>query len=260
MTIRALIVDDEDLARRGIRALLARASDIEVVGECATARDAIEIFRLEQPDLVFLDIQMPDKSGFDVIDVIGVKDNVCVVFVTAHDEFAIRAFDVHAFDYLLKPLDEGRFNVTLDRVRRTLVGAQERSMGLRLARLAADLNHATDVTDRLAPDRIPVRSDGRIVIVRIADVDWVKAEQDYVSLFVGKKGWLIKETLSAIETRFAPAGFVRIHRSTLVNVNRVSELRPLDKGEYQVILASGLELKLSRNYRAALRRLAGAIV
>lgn len=257
MTLRALIVDDEELARRGIRALLERAADVEVVGECATAGDAIEVFQRERPDLVFLDIQMPDKSGFDVIDAIGPDEHACVVFVTAHDDFAIRAFDVHAFDYLLKPLDQNRFEMTLSRVRKALLNARERSMGLRLARLAADLNRSTDDVGRLAPDRIPVKSDGRIVVIRIADVDCVRALKDYVSLVVGKKSWLTKETLGSIEERFAPAGFVRIHRSTLVNVNRVTELRPLDKGEYQVILGSGLELKLSRKYRAALPSLAG---
>lgn len=260
MTIRAMIVDDEDLARRGIRALLSRASDVEIVGECAGADEAIDVLQREQPDLVFLDIQMPDHSGFDVIEAIGANACACVVFVTAHDDYAIRAFDVHAFDYLLKPLDERRFGVTLERVRKALTGARERSIGLRLARLAADLNRATDHPVHLAPDRIPVKSGGRVVVIRIADVDWVKAEQNYVSLYVGEKAWLVKETISAIEDRFAAAGFVRIHRSTLVNVDRVKELRPLDKGEYRVILRTGMELKLSRNFRTALPRLAGYIV
>jgi two-component system LytT family response regulator len=142
-----------------------------------------------------------------------------------------------------------------------MAGAEERSIGRRLARLAATLGHVTDhSTAPVPPDRIPVKTGGRVVVIRIADVDWVKAEHDYVSLYVGEKSWLVRETIASIESRFAGAGLVRIHRSTLVNIDRVRELRPLDKGEFQVILHNGAELKLSRNLRAALPRLAGAVV
>jgi two-component system LytT family response regulator len=261
MTIRTIIVDDEDLARRGIRALLARAADVEVIAECGNAREAIEAMRADPPDLVFLDVQMPGKSGFDVIEAIGAPHCPYIVFVTAHDDFAIRAFDVHALDYLLKPLNEHRFAAALERVRKAMAGAEERSIGRRLARLAATLGHVTDhSTAPVPPDRIPVKTGGRVVVIRIADVDWVKAEHDYVSLYVGEKSWLVRETIASIESRFAGAGLVRIHRSTLVNIDRVRELRPLDKGEFQVILHNGAELKLSRNFRAALPRLAGAVV
>jgi two-component system LytT family response regulator len=257
MTMRAIIVDDEELARRGIRALLARATDVEVIAECGNAREAIEVIRADPPDLVFLDVQMPGKSGFDVITEISLAQCPYIVFVTAHDDFAIRAFEVHALDYLLKPLNEHRFELTLERARRAMANAHEGSVGRRLAQLAADLGQTA------APpgaDRIPVKTGGKVVVIRIADVDWVKAEHDYVSLFVGNKSWLVRETIASIERRFANAGFVRIHRSTLVNVDRVRELRPLHKGEFQVILQDGVELKLSRNFRAALTRLAGAPV
>ena len=261
MTIRTIIVDDEDLARRGIRALLAREPDVEIIAECGNAREAIEGIRADRPDLVFLDIQMPGKSGFDVIEAIGASNCPYIVFVTAHDDFAIRAFDVHALDYLLKPLNEQRFAAALERVRKAMAGAQERSIGRRLARVAAALGHVTDhSTAPVRPDRIPVKTGGRVVVIRIADVDWVKAEHDYVSLYVGEKSWLVRETIASIESRFTDAGLVRIHRSTLVNIDRVRELRPLDKGEFQVILHNGTELKLSRNFRAALPRLAGAVV
>jgi two-component system, LytTR family, response regulator len=257
MTIRAIIVDDEELARRGIRALLARATDVEVIAECGSAREAIEAIRADPPDLVFLDIQMPGKSGFDVITELSAARCPYIVFVTAHDDFAIRAFEVHALDYLLKPLNERRFELTLERARKAMANAHEGSVGRRLAELTANLGHMA------APpgaDRIPVKAGGKVVVIRIAHVDWVKAEQDYVSLFVGNKSWLVRETIASIEKRFASAGFVRIHRSTLVNVDRVRELRRLPKGEFQVILQDGVGLKLSRSFRAALTRLAGAAV
>jgi two-component system LytT family response regulator len=257
MTMRAIIVDDEELARRGIRALLARATDVAVIAECGSAREAIEAIRADPPDLVFLDVQMPGKSGFDVITEISPARCPYIVFVTAHDDFAIRAFEVHALDYLLKPLNERRFELTLERARKAIANAHEGSVGRRLAELAVNPGHMA------APpgaDRIPVKTGGKVVVIRIADVDWVKAEHDYVSLFVGNKSWLVRETIASIERRFASAGFVRIHRSTLVNVDRVRELRPLSKGEFQVILQDGVGLKLSRNFRAALTRLAGAAV
>ena len=257
MTMRAIIVDDEELARRGIRALLARATDVEVIAECGNAREAIEAIRADPPDLVFLDVQMPGKSGFDVITEINVTRCPYIVFVTAHDDFAIRAFEVHALDYLLKPLNERRFELTLERARKAMANAHEGSVGRRLAQLAANLG---DTAAPLGADRIPVKAGGKVVVIRIADVDWVKAEHDYVSLFIGNKSWLVRETIASIERRFANAGFVRIHRSTLVNVDRVRELRPLPKGEFQVILQDGIGLKLSRNFRGALTRLAGAAV
>jgi two-component system LytT family response regulator len=261
VTIRAMIVDDEELARRGIRALLARAPDVEVMAECGNAREAINAIQADPPDLVFLDVQMPGMSGFDVIDAVRPGQCPYIVFVTAFDEFAIRAFDVHALDYILKPVNEERFKLALERVRTALRSEREGSVGRRLAQLAADLGHTSQrSTSVLAPDRIPVKTGGRVVVIRIADVDWVKAGHDYVSLYVGSKPWLVRETIASIEARFANAGFVRIHRSTLVNIDRVRELRPLEKGEFLVILHNGLELKLSRNFRAALPRLAGAIV
>jgi two-component system LytT family response regulator len=261
MTIRAIIVDDEALARRGLRALVARAADVEVIAECKNAREAIDAIRIHAPDLVFLDVQMPGKSGFDVISAIDPDTCPHIVFVTAHDSFAIRAFEVHALDYLLKPITERRFGTALSRVRQALLNARERTVGRRLAQLAADLGKTEEHPEAaLAADRIPVKTGGRVVVIRIADVDWVKAEHDYVSLFIGEKSWLIRETIASVEARFSNAGFVRIHRSTLVNADRVRELRVLDKGEYQITLQSGVALKLSRSYRAAIPRLAGEFV
>jgi two-component system, LytTR family, response regulator len=258
VTIRAVIVDDENLARRGIRALLARATDVKIVAECSNARSAVQAIRTQSPDLVFLDVQMPGKSGFEVIDAIDDGATPHIVFTTAHDAFAVRAFEVNALDYLLKPINERRFEMALDRARTAMATAREVSVGRRFEQLAVDLGRPPHSPATQAPDRIPVKSGGRVMIIRIADVDWVKAEHDYVSLYIGSKSWLVRETISSIESRFANAGFVRIHRSTLVNVDRIKELRPLDKGEFLVILNDGVELKLSRSFRAALHRLAGA--
>jgi two-component system LytT family response regulator len=259
MSIRALIVDDEPLARRGIRTLLVRNADVEVVAECSNTLEAVHAIKAHAPNLVFLDVQMPGQSGFDVIESIEKPHCPYFVLVTAFDDFAIRAFDVQVFDYLLKPINERRFDLTLNRVRSALSNARDGFAGRMPAALAVDADSSSQpIGPAQEADRIPVRAGGRVVVIRIAEVDWVKAERDFVSLHVGPKIWLVRETISVMEARFASAGFVRIHRSTLVNVDRVKELRPLDKGEYQVILRDGAELKLSRNYRAALPRLAGA--
>jgi two-component system LytT family response regulator len=258
MTIRAVIVDDEDPARRGIRALLQRAEDIEVVSECRNGREAIEAIIASKPDLVYLDIQMPGKTGFDVLDAIPETDCPYIVFVTAFHKFAVRAFEVHALDYLLKPINEERFSDSLERARAAMAGVRDGSMMRRFAQLIAELRKSSN--HQPAPsiaDRIPVKTQGRVVIVQVADIDWVEADHDYVSLHVGSKSWLMRETIAAAEIRLAPSGFVRIHRSALVNVERVRELRPLSKGEFTVVLHDGTELKLSRNFRSALERLTG---
>ena len=256
--IRVVIVDDEELARRGIRSLLARNSDIEVVAECGNVGQAAQAIKTHEPDLVFLDVQMSGNLGFEVMEHTVSDTSPYFIIVTAYDDFAIRAFDVQALDYLVKPVNEQRFELALERARSALADEHDGSVGRRLAKMAAASSVAPDSVGA-APDtdRIPVKTGGRVMVLRIAEVDWVKAEHDYVSLHVGPKAWLIRETIGAIEVRFANAGFVRIHRSTLVNIERVKELRPLDKGEFKVVLRDGVELKLSRNYRAALRRLAG---
>lgn len=259
MTIRAIIVDDEALARRGIRALLESAEDIEVVSECANGREAIEAINSAEPELVYLDIQMPGKTGFDVIDAIGAEKCPHIVFVTAFDKFAVRAFDVHALDYLLKPVNRDRFNESLARVRAAVATTQDGSMLRRFVQIAAELRHSpANQMTALTPDRIPVKTKGRIIFVHVADIDWVEADRDYVSLHVGTRSWLVRETIAATETRLTLSGFVRIHRSMLVNVNRVRELHSLSKGEFTVVLLDGTELKLSRNYRSAIARLVGA--
>ena len=258
MTMRAIIVDDEELARRGIRALLKRAGDVEIVSECGSGEEAIKAISDGEPELVYLDVQMQGKTGFDVIAALPRTKCPHVIFVTAFDRFAVQAFEVHALDYLLKPVNEERFNASLARARTAVAGARDGTAMRRFWQMAADLR-ATSGQDRLPSmtDRIPVKTHGRIMIVNVAEIDWVEADGDYVSVHVGGKSWLLRETIAAAEERLALSGFVRIHRSTLVNIQRVRELLPLSKGEFTVVLFDGTELKLSRNYRFALERLLG---
>jgi two-component system LytT family response regulator len=208
--------------------------------------------------LVFLDVQMPGKTGFDVIGAIEDAQRPHVVFVTAYDKFALRAFEVHALDYLLKPVNEERFDAALARVREAMSHATDNAIVQHVRQAAAGLQGATSPSTVPAVGRLPIKSNGRIIVIRSADIDWIEAEGDYVSVHVGGKTWLTRETIAAVELRLALSGFVRIHRSTLVNAERVKELRPLDKGEYIVVLSDGTELKLTRNYRASVERLVGA--
>jgi len=258
VNIRAIIVDDEELARRGIRALLNRAGDVEIVSECGNGDEAIKAISAAEPELVYLDIQMQGKTGFDVIAALPKTKCPYVIFVTAFDRFAVRAFEIHALDYLLKPVNEERFNASLARARAAVAGARAGPVIRRFWQMAAELR-ASSGQDSLPSmtDRIPVKTRGRVMIVNVAEIDWVEADGDYVSLHVGAKTWLLRETIAAAEARLALSGFVRIHRSTLVNIYCVRELLPLSKGEFTVVLLDGTELKLSRNYRFALERLLG---
>jgi two-component system, LytTR family, response regulator len=250
MTLRVVIVDDEELARRGVRARLERSGDVEIVAECATGREAIDAIRRSAADLVFLDVEMPGKSGFDVIGAVGAEAFPRVIFVTAHDRYAIRAFEVHAFDYLLKPIDDERFEAALERARGTLARDRDGDLGRRLTALLGEVGRAPAY-----PERFAVRSGGRVVFVAASEIDWVEAAGDYVTLHVGKKTWLVRETLSSFERRLDPSAFARIHRSAIVNVGRIVEMRPYDNGEYLVLLAGGTRLKLTRSYRHTLQRL-----
>jgi two-component system LytT family response regulator len=239
--IRALIVDDEPLARRGVRVRLERAGDVEIIGECANGSDAVVAIRELSPDLVFLDVQMPGVDGFGVVEQVGAEQMPIVVFVTAYDAHALKAFDVHALDYLLKPIDDERFDVAVERARRRI--AERKAIGQQLAAVLAELR------DR----RILIKDRGKVIIVNESDIDWVEAEGDYVRVHAGGRGHLLRETMSAIAKRLDPARFARIHRSTIVNVSRIRALKPHPNREYTVVLRDGTQLKLSRGYRNALQ-------
>jgi two-component system LytT family response regulator len=256
--IRTIIADDEELARRGLRALTRRCEDLQLVCECRNGQETVDAIYRHRPDLVFLDVQMPGKTGFDVISAIADAQRPHVVFVTAYDQFALRAFEVHALHYLLKPVNEERFDAAVARVREAMSHTTDNVIAQRLREVAADLQGVSSPSTASAVDRLPVKANGRIIVIRLADIDWIEADGDYVSVHVGDKTWLMRETIAAVELRLALSGFVRIHRSALVNAERVKELRPRDKGEYTVVLDDGTELKLTRSYRASVERLIGA--
>jgi two-component system, LytTR family, response regulator len=257
MTLRALIVDDEELARRGLRVRLQRAG-ATVVGECANGAEALDAIPKLAPDVVFLDIKMPEMSGLQVAGAMDSGRLPHVIFVTAFDEFAIQAFTVHALDYILKPIDDDRLAAALVRARNAVAHAHDGDFGRRVTRAIASMSPLTPPgTDGLMSDRLLVRATGRIVVVRVGDIDWIEASGDYASLHVERKTWLVRETIATIAQRYSAHGIVRIHRSTLVNLDRVTELRPMSNGEFVVVLRDGTELKMSRNYRSTLDSFVG---
>jgi two-component system, LytTR family, response regulator len=240
-SIRALIVDDEAAARRRIKQLLCEQPGVEVVGECEDGPEAVAMTRAHSPDLLFLDVQMPGMSGFDVIREIGPERAPAVVFVTAFDQFALRAFDVHALDYLLKPFDRERFRRAVERAREQVSNAQAAALGLRLQGLLKDLGAAGRYAARLE-----VKKGGRTIFVPTEDVDWVAAADNYLELHVGRETHLIRETMAQLEGRLDPSSFVRIHRSALVNVERVKDLRPLFNKDHVLTMRDGTQLTVSR--------------
>ena len=251
--IRTVIVDDEPLARERMRSLLGSEADVEVVGEARDGVEAVEAILGQSPDLVFLDVQMPKLDGFEVIQTVGADRMPAVVFVTAYDQHALRAFEVQALDYLLKPFDHERFQGALKRVRRQMDSQETGDLGRRLLALVKDLK-----TDRpTRSDRLVVKSGGRLFFLRSDEIDWIEAAGNYVRLHVGNEGHLLRETMNSIEGRLNPDIFFRIHRSHIVNIERIKELQPWFNGEYVVILRNGSRLTLSRGYREKLQERLG---
>lgn len=253
MKIRTLIVDDEPLARQRIRRLLESDSDISVVGECGDGAQALAALRETPPDLVFLDVQMPVLDGFGVLQSLGGTTPLpVVIFVTAHDRYALKAFEVHAFDYLLKPFDKNRFATALERAKAQVWQGNSAALNRRLQEL---LQAVPDRQQR--PERLMIKSGGRIYFVRIEDVDWIEAAGNYVHLHVGKEDHLLRESLCGLERKLDPRQFVRIHRSTIVNLERIREIQPAFHGDYVVVLLDKTELPLSRSCREKLEESLG---
>jgi len=254
---RVLIVDDEPLARERIRTLLSEDTGFEVAGEAGDGATAAQAIMALNPDLVFLDVQMPGSDGFDVIDAVGPDKMPFVVFVTAYDRYALRAFDVHALDYLLKPFDRERFRQALLRAHQQLAKADGPGSDIerRLAAIVNDLRPPKAKTDRFV-----VKSGGRIFFVRTSEIDWIEAAGNYVKLHVGNDSHLIRETMNAVEGKLSPELFVRIHRCHIVNIEQVRELQPWFNGEYVVFLKSGTRLTLSRGYRERLQERVGRTI
>lgn len=251
--IRTLIVDDEPLARERIRALLAEQADIEVVGEARDGEEAVQAILNHAPDLVFLDIQMPRLDGFEVIRTVGADNMPLVVFVTAYDQHALKAFDVRALDYLLKPFDRDRFAESIGRVRDAIEHSGSDEIGRRLLEIVRELKPGAPPRS----DRLVIKSAGRLFFLRIAEIDWVEAAGNYVKLHVGTEEHLLRETMNGIEQKLDPDTFFRIHRSRIVNMERIKELQPWFNGEYVVILHNGTKLTLSRGYREKLQERLG---
>jgi len=244
MRIHALIVDDEPLSRRRLRTLLRSEPDIDVTGECGDGRRAVAAILEKKPDLVFLDVQMPELDGFGVLEAVGTERLPVVVFVTAYDEHALRAFEVHALDYLLKPFDRDRFHKTVQRVRVEISARRTGSSNRQLLGLLAELKGFSRVQQR-----IMVRSGGRTLFLGVNEIDWIEAEGNYVRLHVGKESHLMRETMNAIGQQLDPQQFQRIHRATIVHLERVREIQPWIRGDSVVILRDGTRLTVSRNYR-----------
>lgn len=237
--IRTVVVDDEPLARERLRTWLAREPGFTVVGECSQGEEAVEVLRRDRPELVFLDVQMPGLTGVQVLQALGEAAPPAVVFVTAHEHFAVDAFEVQAVDYLLKPVSRERFKTALDRVSQRLA--------------APRANEVPQDPKRL--DRLPVKHNGRIVFVPVADIDWIGSADNYVELHVGTQTYLLRETMNAISQRLPADLFVRVSRTAIVQVGRVRQLEPLFHGEYCVELQSGAKVTLSRSHRDQLPRL-----
>jgi two-component system, LytTR family, response regulator len=252
--IKTLIVDDEPLARERLASLLGAEQDIEIVGQSRDGEEAVTAIHDHSPDLVFLDVQMPHMNGFEVIDAVGVDRMPLVIFVTAYDQHALRAFEVKALDYLLKPFDRERFTDALQRARKQVEREETGDLGRRLMALVKDLRK-----DQPRSDRLVVKSGGRLFFLRADEIDWIEAAGNYVRLHVGTTSHLLRETMNAIESRLDPEKFFRIHRCRIVNMERIQELQPWLNGEYAVLLRTGTRLTLSRGCREKLQERLGSL-
>jgi two-component system LytT family response regulator len=247
-----MIVDDEALARERLRTMLADESDIEIIAEYSDGAQAVSAVQTDAPDLLFLDVQMPELNGFDVISRLDPAKLPAIIFVTAHDQFALRAFEVHAVDYLLKPFDRERLQTALRRVKDRMGAVHADDLKGRLSSLLQELQPAEETADRLA-----VKASGRVLLVRVKDIDWVEASDNYVNIHVGKTSHLHRETMANMEKQLPSKKFIRISRSTIVNADRIQELQPMFHGEYALLLRDGTKLTLSRSHRDKLDHLLG---
>jgi two-component system LytT family response regulator len=237
-SLRVLVIDDEPPARRKLLMMLATEPDIEVVDQAANGIDAVAAIEKLKPDAIFLDIQMPGMNGFEVLEAIEIEPMPLVVFVTAFDQHAVKAFEVHAADYLLKPFDRTRLQNCLSRLR----DARE-SMDSKLKKLLEEFRPRDYLT------RVIVKSRGRVLFLNVDDVDWIETSANYVELHSGRNSYLLRETLQSLETRLNPRQFARLHRTIIVNIDRIRELQPWSHGDFIVILKDETKLRMSRRYR-----------
>jgi two-component system LytT family response regulator len=250
MKIRTVIVEDEPLARERLRTLLERDAEIAVVAECGDGRSAVTVINKHKPDLVFLDIQLPERNGFEVLADLGSENLPAIVFVTAYDRFAVKAFDVHAIDYLLKPFDAERFDRALRRAKEHIERRDTKDQSESIRELIGSLR-----PEPVGPKRISIKSSGKLIFIRTDEIDSVEAADNYVKVRTGGHVHVVRDTLGAFEARLPAADFVRISRSCIVNVDRIKELQALEYGEYEIVLLDGSQMRLTRGYRKNLERL-----
>ena len=242
--IKALIADDEALARRFICRMLKDDHDVEIVGECSNGREAVAMIRKQNPDLVFLDVQMPEMDGFAVLESIGTERLPEIIFATAYEQYAIRAFELHALDYLLKPFDQARFKDAIKHAKERFRSERRNEGRTQISALLESIKNKPQYLDRLM-----IKAAGRITFLSIDEINWIEADDKYVHLHTGKITPMVRQTLSAMETQLDPQKFRRVHRSAIVNVGRIKELQPLFSGDHSILLEDGTKLTLSRNYK-----------
>ena len=247
-------MDDEPLAREMLREMLQSDPQVEIVGESCNGREALEAIRTESPDLIFLDVQMPEVGGFEVLASLEKDKLPHVIFVTAYDQYAVRAFEVQALDYLLKPFDQERFDMSWQRAKTQLSRDRNSGTDQRILTLLEELKAGNRYLERLV-----IKAGGRIYFIDTAEIDWIEAEGNYVSVHSAKKSHLLRETISSLESQLDPKKFVRIHRSSIVRLDFIQELQPWFHGEYRVILNDGTQLTLSRNHRDKLQEALGKL-
>ncbi|HTZ88898.1 MAG TPA: response regulator [Alloacidobacterium sp.] len=257
MTYRAIVIDDEPLARRGIISRLRPYPQFEVIGECSNGEDALAAISEHHPDLIFLDVQMPEMDGFEMLENLPSDERPAVIFLTAFDQYALRAFDVHATDYLLKPIDDERFTEAIDRVQRVLQMEKDNTLEERLESLLSDLHSKRAATGN--KQRFAIRNGRRIFFVTANEVEWIEAQGDYAALHVSGKTHLLREPLHILERRLDASTFIRIHRSTIVRLDRISEMQALANRDCLLRLKDGTTLRVSRSYSDRLQEaLSGA--
>lgn len=250
--ITALIVDDEALARKFIRRMLKDDHDVEVIGECNDGKSAVAMIQNQKPDILFLDVQMPVMNGFAVLETLGANELPEVIFTTAYEKYAIRAFELHALDYLLKPFDQTRFRDAMRHAKERLNQRQQEDGRIQISALLENVKGRSNYLERLI-----IKADGRISFLATREINWIEADDKYVHLHTAKASRMVRQTLNAMETQLDPKKFQRIHRSAIVNVERIKELEPTFNGEHVVYLEDGTKLTLSRTYREKLFELLG---
>jgi len=254
-TIKTIIVDDEPIARRNVQALLKVDPEIEVIALCASGAEAVKVIRKTPPDLLFLDVQMPEIDGFAVLKRINVASIPAIVFVTAHDQYALKAFEAHALDYLLKPFSDERFTITIERAKQQIRQRDAAELSRKLHSLLTEHGEQKSPISESYVSRFLIKESSRVFFLKAEEIDWIEAADYYVNLHMGARAHLLRETMSDLENKLDPGKFLRIHRSAIVNLHRVKEVQTRPGGEYVAVMKDGTRLKLSRSRRDQLESL-----